>query len=510
MNWYRHHNLTFRAILAFSLLAGLLSMLVGRFRMMSSQSRAAKPPPSRVVVVGSGLAGLSASSELVARGIPVHILERQQKPGGNSIKASSGINGVPTRFQVPGSDTVADFYNDTVTSAGASLVAAKTEMKKQLISKLTESSASAIHWLVDEKGIDLSHVAQLGGHSHARTHRGKGPTPPGASIVLTLLKKLQASPLVTLETNTAVTKVLKVDGEVVGVEASHDGQTKEIKGPVVFTAGGFAGDSTGLLARYRPDLAGLPSTNEALPGSQGLLVDVGAQLIDMEQVQIHPTGFVAPKEPSKPTKFLAAEALRAEGGILLRQGKRFINELTRRKEVTEAIMALPAQDLQPTRQWHILIVMDESAYEAAKAHVDFYIWKGLMRKTTISELEHADVALETIKEYAAMVRGISSADFLGRTTFGSWGLQDPTPKSTIYIGTVTPVVHYTMGGVIFSPESEVLDNNAKPIKGLWTAGETAGGIHGVNRLGGSSLLECVVFGRIAGRNAATFVKAHGS
>ncbi|KIW69984.1 hypothetical protein PV04_02296 [Phialophora macrospora] len=509
MNWYRHHKLKLRAVLVFSLLAALISMLIGRFRMMSSQTRAAVPPTSPVVVVGSGLAGLSASSELVARGVPVHILERQQKPGGNSIKASSGINGVPTRFQVPGSDTVPDFYNDTVTSAGARLAASKTVLRKELISKLTESSASAIHWLVDEKGIDLSHVAQLGGHCHARTHRGIGATPPGASIVLTLLKELQASPLVTLETNATVTKVLKVNDEVVGVEASQDGQTKEIKGPVVFTAGGFAGDSSGLLARYRPDLAGLPSTNEALPGSLGLLVDVGAQLIDMEQVQIHPTGFVDPKEPSKPTKFLAAEVLRGEGGILLRQGKRFINELTTRKEVSEAIMALPSQDLQPTRQWDIQLVMDESAYEAAKTHVDFYLWKGLMQKTTISELEHSDVALETMKEYAATVRSISSADSLGRTMFGSWGLQDPTPKSTVYVGTVTPVVHYTMGGVIFSPEAEVLDSSAKPIKGLWAAGETTGGIHGENRLGGSSLLECVVFGRIAGRNAATFVNADG-
>ncbi|OAP60489.1 hypothetical protein AYL99_05491 [Fonsecaea erecta] len=471
---------------------------------LTPSTAAAAAAPSRVVVVGSGLAGLSASSELVARGVPVHILERQQKPGGNSIKASSGINGVPTRFQVAGSDSVADFYNDTLRSAGASFRASKTEARQKLIAELTDSSASAINWLVDEKGIDLSHVAQLGGHSHARTHRGSGPTPPGASIVLTLLKQLQASPLVTLQTGTTVTKILKSDGEVRGVQASRDGKPETIEGPVIFTAGGFAGDSSGLLAQYRPDLEGFPSTNEALPGSQSLLTGVGAHLIDMDQVQVHPTGFVDPKEPFKRTKFLAAEILRGEGGILLREGQRFVNELKLRKQVTDAIVARPPKDLQPTKQWDIQILLDEAAYEVAKAHVDFYIWKGLMRKTTISELEHSASVLDTIKQYAATVQG-KHTDPLGRSSFGHWGLQDPRPDSTVYVGTVTPVVHYTMGGAIFSPEAEVLDSSGTSIKGLWAAGEATGGIHGDNRLGGSSLLECVVFGRIAGRNAAKFL-----
>lgn len=499
MAWTRYRLPT---ILLFSVFTVLLSMLATRLNIMSS----IKPSITPVIVVGSGLAGLSASSELVAQGVPVHILERQQKPGGNSIKASSGINGVPTRFQEPNSDTIANFYNDTVKSAGASLSTTHTEARRRLISKLTGSSASAINWLVDDKAVDLSRVAQLGGHSHARTHRGAGPTPPGASIVLTLLKELQTSPLVTFETNTTVTKVLTTDGKIAGVEARTDDNSKTIEGPVVFTTGGFAGDSVGLLKRYRPDLQGFPSTNEALSGSQDLLVNVGAELVDMEQVQVHPTGFIDPKEPFKTTKFLAAEVLRGEGGILLRQGKRFVNELATRKEVTAAITAMPSNETQQIKQWDITLLMDEAAYQAAKSHIDFYLWKGLMRKTTISELENPDSALKTIEEYASTVRDLSTSDPQGRLAFGSWGLRDPTPQSTVYVGTVTPVVHYTMGGVMFSPEAEVLDSMGKPIEGLWAAGEITGGVHGANRLGGSSLLECVVFGRIAGRNAAAFVK----
>lgn len=473
----------------------------------------------KVIIVGSGLAGLAASTELISRDIPVHILERQAKPGGNSIKASSGINGVPTRFQIPGSDSIEEFYGDTLKSASEKLLkdAATGETREKLISTLTYSSQSAVNWLIDEQSVDLSKVAQLGGHSKARTHRGAGDTPPGASIVLTLLKKLKESPLVTLETGVTVTEVLKREERVIGVKVKREAgaasgagpETDTIDGPVIFASGGFAGDSQGYLKKFRPDLAGFPSTNEALPGSQGLLVDVGAQLLDMDQVQVHPTGFVDPKDAFKTTKFLAAEVLRGEGGILLdNTGKRFVNELQTRKIVTDTItQTVEPSDIEPVKQWSISLVLDEGVYEAAKSHVDFYIWKGLIKKTTIGELgEMSDAALATIKQYDAIAAATTPVDPLGRTSFGHWKLQHPTASSTIYIGTVTPVVHYTMGGVVFTPEAEVLNAANRPITGLWAAGEITGGLHGANRLGGSSLLECVVFGRIAAANAARYVE----
>ena len=70
---------------------------------------------------------------------------------------------------------------------------------------------------------------------------------------------------------------------------------------------------------------------------------------------------------------------------------------------------------------------------------------------------------------------------------------------------MTPVLHYTMGGLEIDPESRVLDKNGKPIPGLFAAGEVAGGVHGANRLGGSSLLGCVVFGRVSGDSAAAYL-----
>lgn len=454
----------------------------------------------QVIVVGSGLAGLSAASRLIALGISVHLLERSAKPGGNSIKASSGINGAPTKYQ-PGTDTF--FYEDTWKSAG-SAISTYSDERRSLISTLTNESSSAIEWLVKE-GVDLSVVAQLGGHSFPRTHRGAGNMPPGASIILTLLKKLNSNPLFHLTTSAVVTKILRTESVIKGVEYNQNSKMEILNGPVIFASGGFAGDTNanGMLAKYRPDIASFPSTNEHREGSQPLLTASGAQLIDMEYIQIHPTSFVDPNDLSNPVKFLAAEMLRGEGGVLLHDGERFVNEMETRKIVTEAILLTPSNSDTP-RQYDIQIVMDESAYLAAKSHVDFYIFKKLMRKSTISALHPS--AFSTLKIYASSATS-SAPDLLGRTSFGHWKLlpENITPETVVYIGTVTPAIHFTMGGVRINSKSQVLDNNDIPIDGLWAAGEVTGGVHGANRLGGSSLLEGAVFGRIAGREAAKFI-----
>jgi flavocytochrome c len=446
------------------------------------------------IVVGSGLAGLSAASQLIAANIPVRLLERAAKPGGNSIKASSGINGAPTSFQSGPPDT--EFYADTIKSAGHAMTTAR-EQREKLIGTLTNSSASAVKWLTTTHGIDLSKVAQLGGHSRPRTHRGAGGTPPGFAIVSTLLNSLKASPLFELKTSCTVTRLVTSGTAVTGVEYTcleTEATTSILHGPVIVTTGGFAGDAAGLLATHRPDLANVPSTNDPAPGSTHLLTSVGAQLLDMSMVQVHPTGFVDPAAALSPLKFLAAEVLRGEGGILLQNGQRFFDELETRENVTNAIMKAARVDETP-RQWDVQLVLDEGVYQAAKSHIDFYIFKGLMRKTTVGELGAS--ALATLREYADVVAG-KHADSFGRTAFANWSLLEPVTDSVVYVGRVTPVVHFTMGGVVISERAEVLDAKEEPIEGVWAAGEVTGGVHGGNRLGGSSLLECVVYGRIAG------------
>lgn len=76
-----------------------------------------------------------------------------------------------------------------------------------------------------------------------------------------------------------------------------------------------------------------------------------------------------------------------------------------------------------------------------------------------------------------------------------------------HVAIVTPVIHYCMGGLEINEDSEVLGDGGKVIGGLYAGGEAAGGVHGSNRLGGNSLLDCVVFGRVSGRSAARHLAA---
>lgn len=498
-----------------------------QIRIASTQSQkdtmTPSPHPPTVIVVGSGLAGLTASYFALRAGATVRLLERAAKPGGNSIKASSGINAAPTRFQ-HGKDTT--FLSDTTRSAGARLANADSSAshfrkreREVLIDKLTSSSAQAVDFLVDEIGVDLSVVAQLGGHSFPRTHRGAGKLPPGAAIVTALLGKLKLDPKFELQTGCDVTKLITQNDnkhQVTGVEYIKSDTPSTLDGVVVFTTGGFAGDTWGLLKQYRPDLAGLPSTNDPGPGTHSILQDVGAHLVDMDSVQVHPTGFIQPSDPHSRVKFLAAEMLRGEGGILLHRGRRFVNEMETREHISSVIMKLPPSSAAKddtdgsgdVTQWDIQLLLDPGACETASSHIGFYLWKGLLSKRKFKDLDEATQG--TIREYFQIVAGLE-ADRFERSTFGSWSLTSANLdlEKEFCVGAVTPVTHFTMGGAAVTEKGQILASDGsgsslQPVEGLWAAGEITGGIHGDNRLGGSSLLECVVFGRTVGEEAAAY------
>lgn len=202
-------TLVFRAALAVFLVFACNRVLP---TIMSAPTR----PSPTVIIVGSGLAGLSAASAALRTSISaVVLLERAAKPGGNSIKASSGINAAPTRFQAPPYtqtqnplDTL--FFQDTVKSAGSRFPLAEPERTRReaLIRTLTNNSPSALDFLVDDIGVDLSLVAQLGGHSFPRTHRGSGSTPPGVDIITKMMARLYQDSRFELRTACEVTRIL--------------------------------------------------------------------------------------------------------------------------------------------------------------------------------------------------------------------------------------------------------------------------------------------------------------
>lgn len=275
------------------------------------------------IIVGSGLAGLTTALTILDAGGRVTILEKEAKLGGNSMKASSGINACTQ-------ETQDSFRQDTRTSAGR---AGDPALIEQLVQ---HSNEAVLGWLRERLQVDLSQIAQLGGHSQARTHRPGGKLPIGAEIMIklqTAVKTFQETGTATIVTGAKASQLVQSeDGRVVGVvyEKSEDGSTSTNtlhSQNVVLATGGFAADrsSTSWLAKVRPELLKLGATAGEFSTGDGLSLatSVQADLVDMEHVQVHPTGFVDPKDQDNPNKFLAAEVLRGVGGILLtRQGKR--------------------------------------------------------------------------------------------------------------------------------------------------------------------------------------------
>ncbi|EFO27367.2 hypothetical protein LOAG_01110 [Loa loa] len=235
---------------------------------------------------------------------------------------------------------------------------------------------------------------------------------------------------------------------------------------------------------------------------------MGAALVGMQNVQIHPTAFVDPKDPVATTKFLAAEALRGKGAILLNdKGERFVNELGRRDHVTDKILKFCAKNEEAGGAHTAFMIMDDQAVDDfGRASFGFYAKiKGFFKQLDTLEEVANYMGIEssklkaTLDEYNKHAHStLSKEDKFGKKIFPV-ALEHPP----YYVAIITPAVHYTMGGIKIDKDAAVYNEfSGKPFKGLLAAGEVTGGVHGRNRLAGNSLLECVVYGRIAGHNAA--------
>jgi len=481
-------------------------------------------PAQQVIVVGGGLAGFSAAHTVLEHGSRCILLDKSPFCGGNSTKATSGINGAGTKTQA--SQGVADsteiFFQDTL-KGGAK--------KPEVARVLCAESGTGVDWLVDKFELDLSLLARLGGHSQPRTHRGKERF-PGMTITYALMQRFEqltesSKERARLLNKAKVTKLLTNNQAVIGVEYEKAGEKYKEFGPVILATGGFGADfgSDSLLSKYRPDLLHLPTTNGEHCTGDGIKLglEVGSKTIDLEWVQVHPTGLVKESSPNDKILFLAAEALRGVGGLLFdAEGNRFANELGRRDYVTGEMWKNKA----PFR-----LCLNKAAAEEIIWHCKHYTGRGVMKFYESGEAlakeigcplkrmedaiqQHADAAKKQEADpeggpYPAYPSGKSwdvpsGETGVGKKFFHNVITGDKFKNEPYYVAIVTPVIHYCMGGLEISPDGEVLKEDGK-VPGLYAAGEIAGGIHGNNRLGGSSLLDCVVFGRVAGRAAAKYI-----
>lgn len=456
----------------------------------------------RVIVVGGGLAGLSAAHTIYLSGGNVVVLDKQGFFGGNSTKATSGINGALTRTQVDEkiADSVKQFYDDTLKSA-------RDKARPDLIKVLTYKSAAAVEWLQDVFNLDLTLVSRLGGHSQPRTHRGHDAKFPGMAITYALMQRLEElaetePERVQIIKKARVTGINKEGNNVTGCTYEFNGETCSVDGPLILATGGYAADftETSLLKKHRPDTYNLSSTNGTHATGDGLkmLMAIGANGIDLDKVQVHPTGLVDAKDPDSKWKFLAAEALRGEGGLLLNAtGDRFCDELGHRDYVSGEMWK---------NKFPIRLVLNSKASKVLDFHTRHYSGRGLMKKMTGQELakeigcgeQHLQ---QTFDDYNQIAEG-KKKDPFGKKFFHNLPVEI---NDDFYVAHMQPVLHFTMGGIEINDKAQVLNSEGKPFDGLYACGELAGGVHGANRLGGSSLLGCVVYGRVAGDTASQYL-----
>lgn len=442
-----------------------------------------------VVIVGSGGTGLTAALQAHELGLKVAVFEKNKNLGGNTNRASSGMNASETFVQLNEGviDNKEDFYKETLKGGGLL-------NDRQMLQFFVDHSALAIDWLANH-GIDLTDLTITGGMSKKRAHRPASMAPVGNYLVTGLLKQI-SNEKIPVFNESKVIKLIKENGKVDAIKLATNAGEKTVRAKAVLLASGGFGASKDLIKKYRPDLQDYKTTNQ--PGATGdglkLAQAVDAQLMQMDFIQVHPTA-----QTEGDHVFLIGEGVRGEGAILInRDGKRFVNELATRKIVSNAIT-----DLHEDGAY---LIFDQGVRDHFKA-IEFYDHIGLVETgQTIDQLAEkikvsADNLVQTISTWNQAVADKDDKLF-GRTT----GMQRNLSQGPYYAIHIHPAIHYTMGGIHILPDTRVLDGNGNVIEGLYAAGEVSGGLHGNNRIGGNSIAETVIFGRQAGIEMAKNIK----
>ena len=445
-----------------------------------------------VVVVGAGGAGLTASVLATQQGQDVILLEKMSFVGGNSLRAEGGMNAADTKVEAElgiTDSTVDNFVEDTL-RLGHDLA------DPELVRTLAENSAEAVDWLYS---IDapLPEVVATGGTTHKYLHKPEGGLPVGEYLVEKL--KVQTEKLgIDVRVNTKATEILMEDGRAVGVKAEDAEHNYIIHAKsVVLTTGGF-GANFDLMASYDESLRNAVTTNHSGATGDGIAMAqaVGADTVDMEQIQLHPT--VIQQDGT-----LVSESVRSHGAIIVNtEGKRFVNDLAGRDVVSQAELKQP--------DGYCFIIFDQHLVDEVALTQKFIDRGFTITGDTYEELaknmglegDAVQNFVDTMNTWNESVAKGEDAEF-GRNN----GMDADLSTAPFYAIKIAPGIHHTMGGIKINSNAEVIDTNGNVIPGLFAAGETTGGIHGGNRVGGNAVCDFIVFGRIAGQSASKYADA---
>ncbi len=395
-----------------------------------------------VLVIGGGGAGSSAAIEADNTGAKVMVVTKLRMGDANTMMAEGGIQAADKE-----NDSPAQHYIDAF---GGGHFAAKPELVYRLVTEAPE----AIEWL-SELGVEFDKAedgtmitTHGGGTSRKRMHAAKDYS--GAEIMRTLRDEVLNRQIPVVDFTAAIELILDSEGKAAGAVLMNM-ETREIqiaRAKTVIIATGGAG---------RLHYQGFPTSNHYGATADGLILGyrAGAKLLYQDTLQYHPTGAAYPEQIFGA---LVTEKVRSLGAKLINvDGEAFMHPLETR-DVTAAS------------------VIRECSTNGKGVNTGngMAVWLD----TPMIELKNGEGTIE--KRIPAMLR-----------MFGKYGIDIRKEPILIY-----PTLHYQNGGLDIRK-----DNMTTNIENLFVAGEAVGGIHGRNRLMGNSLLDIIVFGRSAGRNA---------
>ena len=455
-----------------------------------------------VAVVGSGAAGLSAAIEVAQAGASVVVFEKMKAIGGNTRISDGGLAaaGIPQQRSRHIEDSPELFLED-MCQAGLDL------NHRSLAAVVAREAAGAVAWTRDVLGVRyLDRLDRFGGHSAARCLTTENHS--GADIIRA--QRAQLNQLgVEIRTGCTMTGLHRDrEGAVQGIEiqdrsGSSDGDVGpathvRAAGGVVLATGGFGAD-VGFRALQNPRLdATVESTNQPGATAEGLssALTVGALPVHLSWIQTGPWGCPDERGYGHAASF-ASYAVYPTGIVVdPAMGRRIMNEWADRRERSNALFAAG----------HPCIgLVDAAGAEKAEERLPRLLKRGTVRAfDTLRDLATAyeipaESLVAAVSQYNHRALG-GQEDHFGKPLDRRRGQPIETPP--FYAVRQWPKVHYTPGGVGIDVRARVLDLRGRPIPRFFAAGEVCGGVHGAGRLGSCALTECIVFGRIAGREAA--------
>jgi len=513
----------------------------------SSVNRGDEEYTCDVVVIGGGGAGLSAAATVLQAGKKAIVLEKYPAVGGNTIRTGGPVNAADPEWQKSFAENPGERHTiETLVNTAESEIhpeylgdfrALKDEFalyqqqfsqskgylfdspllhrmqtyfggkrtdlegnaiygQYDLVKVLTDHALESVKWLESigveyDKDIVFAPVGALWRRGHKPVKKY------GTAFILALSKHIEEMSG-TILTDSPAKELLIKDGEIKGVIATGaNGQKITVYAKAVILASGGFGANTRMLKQYNTYWSyiadDIKTTNSSAMTGDGILLgqSVGAGLTGMGFTQMMPVA-----DPNTGELFSGLQVPPENFVIVNKQGKRFINEFAGRDVLTKA--ALSEGGL------FYLIADDEikkTAANTSQEKIDRQVEAGtLFKADSLAELAikvgmDPEVLVDTVDKYNRYVEAGADPEF-HKDTFSL-----KVEKAPFYATPRQPAVHHTMGGLKIDTATRVLDENDRPIKNLYAAGEVAGGIHAGNRLGGNALADIFTFGRIAGQTA---------